>query len=48
MKNFNEEMIVEEILSECDESERDFIELNKKLFIKVYKEGLRQGFNFAQ
>ena len=30
MKNLNEKIIMEEILSRCDEDEKGFIELNKK------------------
>lgn len=48
MKKLNEEMIVNEILNGCDENEKELIELNEKLFIKIYKLGIRKGFNFAQ
>ena len=38
-------MIVEGILNECNEKEKELIELNEKLFIKIYKLGITFGYN---
>lgn len=48
MKKLNEEMIVEEILKKCNWREKIIVKLNKTIFIKIYKLGIRKGFNFAQ
>lgn len=43
-----EKEILEEIVKECkDWKEKVLIRLFPKLFVKIYKEGIRQGFKWS-
>ncbi len=41
------EIIIEEILKECKWYEKIIIKIFKKLFIKMYKIGVKKGFKLA-
>lgn len=49
MKNTNvAEDVIKEILKDCNWVERLWVRLNLKLYVRIYRKGVQDGFNWRE